>query len=122
MEVEGRWWRVDIRPLRHEMPWRLTLRSFTLNCHPGTGIPSHISSRVAIQTRSGKAPPREAVIAMNRPLRCDGVAFYQAGMGEDGRSSVLYMVKNPAAAFPYVACLMMLAGMGFSGISNLFAK
>ncbi len=122
MEIAGRWWRVEIRPQRYEMPWRITLRSFALDCHAGTNIPSHIASRVSIQTKSGKTASREALIAMNRPFRYDGVAFYQTGVGVDGRSSVLHVVRNPAAALPYVACLMMLAGLAFPGISNRFAK
>jgi len=92
------------------LPVTITLLDFEKKFHPGSSIPSSFQSRVHI---SGPNVDRDAVIAMNRPLRWRDYAFYQssyANAPKGGESSTLAVVKNPARMVPSIAGI--IAGMG----------
>ncbi len=61
---------------------RLKLLDFKKTVYPGSDIPKSFSSRVEIEDGGLR---REALIAMNRPLRFHGYTFYQSAYGEDDR-------------------------------------
>jgi hypothetical protein len=92
------------------LPVTITLLDFEKKFHPGSSIPLSFQSRVHI---TGPNVDRDAVIAMNRPLRWRDYAFYQSSYADapEGReSSTLAVVKNPARMVPSIAGI--IAGMG----------
>lgn len=109
-EHGGRTWNIALRPERLYKPFSLTLLKFSHDRYAGTDIPKNFSSRVRLRTNDGKTD-REALIYMNNPLRHEGLTFYQAGFDNNDRTTVLQVVRNPGRQLPYVACIMMSAGL-----------
>ncbi|MFT3782061.1 MAG: cytochrome c biogenesis protein ResB [Nibricoccus sp.] len=107
---EGKTWRVVLRDERYYKPFSLTLLKFSHDRYAGTDIPKNFSSRIRLKTDDGKTD-REALIYMNNPLRFAGLTFYQAGFDNNDRTTVLQVVRNPGRALPYVACILMAAGL-----------
>lgn len=101
----------SLRLQRIILPLRLTLLDFTRTVHPGTDLPRSFTSRVEIE---GDGLRREALIAMNRPLRFRGYTFYQSSYGEDaqgGASSTFAVVRNAGRWLPYVSSAMIFIGL-----------
>ena len=48
---------------------------------------------------------------MNHPLRYRGETFYQAGFQPDDRATILQVVHNPSFIAPYLACVIVAAGI-----------
>jgi hypothetical protein len=48
---------------------------------------------------------------MNHPLRYRGETFYQAGFQPDDSATILQVVHNPSFIAPYVACVIVAAGL-----------
>ena len=105
----GKSWTILLRPTRHDLPMRLSLRSFTHDLYPGTQIPKNFSSRVLL-TDPSHSESREVSISMNRPLRYRGVTVYQSGFLPGDSGTILQVVRNPGFLAPYLGCL--LAGIG----------
>ena len=57
---------------------------------------------------------RDVLIYMNHPLRYRGETFYQAGFQQDDSASILQVVHNPSFIAPYVACVIVAAGLARS--------
>ena len=104
------------------LPAVLTLRRFIKEEHPGTDMARRFASRVTVETR-GVA--RDTVISMNDPLRLGDWTFYQSGFQmEAGRkASVFAVTRNGGRILPYVATLLVFAGLvlhfGISVFSRL---
>lgn len=107
---EGKAWKISLRSERLYKPFSLTLLKFSHDKYPGTEIPRNFSSRVRLSTPDGKTD-REALIYMNNPLRHAGLTFYQASFANNDRTSILQVVRNPGRQLPYIACLLMSAGL-----------
>lgn len=107
---EGRTWRIALRAKRTYQPFSLTLLKFSHDKYPGTEIPRNFSSRVRLETADGH-DNREVLIYMNNPLRYGGLTFYQSGFGNNDRTSILQVVRNPSWLLPYVACALMGLGL-----------
>lgn len=92
------------------LPFQVQLKQFTDDYYPGTQIARGYQSAVIIQDKKVEWP---AVISMNHPLRYNGYTFYQQSFvtGPKGRSSVLAVVHNPAASFPYVSGAILAFGL-----------
>ena len=56
---------------------------------------------------------------MNTPLRYGGETFYQASFEEGDQVSILQVVRNPAAITPYVACILVAAGLIVQFLTHL---
>ncbi|MBI4370918.1 MAG: cytochrome c biogenesis protein ResB [Elusimicrobia bacterium] len=108
--LDGRTWRLALRPRRYRLPFSLTLEEFRHDVYPGTDIPKNFSSRVRLRD-PGRGEDRAALISMNNPLRYGGKAFYQASFGQNDRLSVLQVVRNPGWLLPYAACALIAAGI-----------
>jgi hypothetical protein len=89
----------------------------------GTKIPKNFSSRVEIK-RPDTGEDREVLIYMNNPLRYSGETYYQASFFPDDSGTILQVVRNPSWLTPYVACVMVAAGLLIQFLSHLvgFAK
>jgi len=99
-----------LRPTRHDLPFQLSLRSFTHDLYPGTQIPKNFASRVLL-TDPAHRESREVAISMNRPLRYRGVTVYQSGFLPGDSGTILQVVRNPGFLAPYLGCLLVGIGM-----------
>jgi hypothetical protein len=109
-EFGGRPWSIQLRPTRYYHPYSITLQDFTHERYPGTEIPKNFSSKVSLVDPE-KSVNREVLIYMNHPLRYRGNTFYQSGFEPDDTGTVLQVVNNPGVVAPYVACVIVAAGL-----------
>ena len=109
-DYDGRTWRIAFRFEREYKPFSLSLIELKHDVYPGSNIPKNFSSLVRLQTEDG-SEDRESLIYMNHPLRHQGYTFYQYQMDSSNGFSVLQVVRNPARALPYIACILMSAGL-----------
>jgi hypothetical protein len=117
---EGRSYEIALRPKRHYTPYSLTLSDLRHDVYPGTDIPKNFSSRVRIDNPSS-GENREVLIFMNNPLRYQGLTYYQYQMAARGpvKSSTLQVVRNPSWLTPYLACLLVGAGLTWQFLAHL---
>ena len=106
----GRAWQLVMRPARYYKPFSVTLQKFTHERYVGTEIPKNFASTVTLIDPE-RAVNRNVVIYMNHPLRYRGETYYQAGFERDDRTSILQVVRNPSFLAPYVACIVVAAGL-----------
>lgn len=106
----GRTWMIALRPVRYYKPYSVTLQKFTHDKYAGTEIPKNFSSRVTLIDPE-RAVNRDVLIYMNHPLRYRGETFYQAGFQKDDSATILQVVHNPSFIAPYVACVIVAAGL-----------
>lgn len=107
---EGHTYVMSIRPIRHYLPYALTLKKFSHDKYPGTEIPKNFSSLVQISNPS-KGEARDVLIYMNQPLRYEGRTFYQASFGKGDTLSILQVVENPGWLLPYISCVLVTLGL-----------
>jgi hypothetical protein len=115
---EGRLWKLSLRPERHYLPYSLTLKDFKHDKYPGTDIPRNFSSLVRLK-HAEKNEDRDVLIYMNHPLRYEGKTFFQSSFGKNDTLSVLLVVRNPAWQVPYLACLLVAAGLLWHFLTRL---
>ena len=99
-----------MRTARYYKPYTVTLQKFTHERYAGTEIPKNFASKVTLidPERSVK---RDVLIYMNHPLRYRGETYYQAGFEPGDTATVLQAVRNPSFLAPYVACVIVAAGL-----------
>ena len=116
--VDGKPFTINLRPLRVNFPFSLTLLKATHTVYEGTDIPKDFRSRVQLQNpKTGEN--REVEISMNHPLRYAGLTFYQQQMNAGEMTeqaglapwSLLQVVHNPSWLTPYIGCGMVAAGL-----------
>jgi len=118
---QDRRYRIALRFKRTPLPYSLTLLDFVHERYPGTNIPKHFASRVRLRNAQ-TGEDREVEIYMNHPLRYDGRTFYQASFAKSDTASMFQVVKNPGWLLPYVASILMTAGMVLQFSVRLFAR
>ncbi|HEU5047800.1 MAG TPA: cytochrome c biogenesis protein ResB [Rickettsiales bacterium] len=93
-----------------DLPFDIHLLKFTKTEYPGTEIAS--SYRAEVQVIDG-ALKWNTVIEMNQPLRYRGYTLYQSSFvdTEDKLLTVLAVVKNSGAIFPYIAITAICIGL-----------
>jgi hypothetical protein len=106
----GRTWQLAMRPARYYKPYSVTLQKFTHEKYPGTEIPKNFASTVTL-IDAERSVNRNVLIYMNHPLRYRGDTYYQAGFERDDRTTILQVVRNPSFIAPYVACIVVAAGL-----------
>jgi hypothetical protein len=106
----GRTWKIAMRTARYYKPYSVTLQKFTHERYAGTDIPKNFASKVTL-IDSERNVSRDVLIYMNHPLRYRGETFYQAGFQPDDRATILQVVHNPGFLAPYVACIIVAAGL-----------
>lgn len=106
----GRTWQLAMRPARYYKPYSVTLQKFTHEKYAGTDIPKNFASTVTLIDPE-RSVNRNVLIYMNHPLRYRGDTFYQAGFERDDRTTILQVVRNPSFLAPYVACIVVAAGL-----------
>lgn len=108
--LAGKTWRLTMRPARYYKPYSLTLEKFSHDRYVGTEIAKNFSSRIKLADLD-RAENRDVLIYMNHPLRYRGDTYYQAGFEKNDEATVLQVVHNPTFAAPYLACLIVGAGL-----------
>jgi hypothetical protein len=106
----GRTWMIALRPARYYKPYSVTLQKFTHEKYAGTEIPKNFSSKVTLIDPEWSVN-RDVLIYMNNPLRYRGETYYQAGFQKDDQATILQVVHNPSFLAPYVACIIVAAGL-----------
>jgi ResB-like family len=106
----GRTWMIAMRTSRYYKPYSVTLQKFTHERYAGTEIPKNFASRVTLIDPE-RSVNRDVLIYMNHPLRYRGETFYQAGFQKDDSATILQVVYNPSFIAPYVACVIVAAGL-----------
>jgi hypothetical protein len=106
----GRTWQLVMQSARYYKPFSVTLQKFAHDRYAGTEIPKNFSSRITLIDPE-RAVNRDVLIYMNHPLRYRGETFYQAGFQKDDQASILQVVHNPSFIAPYVACVIVAAGL-----------
>ena len=106
----GRSWTMVMRPARYYKPFSVTLQKFTHEKYAGTEIPKNFASGITL-IDPDRAVNRNILIYMNHPLRYRGETFYQAGFQQDDSASILQVVHNPSFIAPYIACVIVAAGL-----------
>lgn len=106
----GRTWKIALRPARYYKPYSVTLQKFTHERYPGTEIPKNFASKITLIDPE-RSVNRDVLIYMNHPLRYRGETFYQAGFQKGDTASILQVVHNPTFLAPYVACVIVAAGL-----------
>ena len=107
---DGRTWKIAMRTARYYKPYSVTLQKFTHERYAGTDIPKKFASKVTLIDPE-RSVNRDVLIYMNHPLRYRGETFYQAGFQQDDRATILQVVHNPSFLAPYVACVIVAAGL-----------
>jgi ResB-like family len=106
----GRSWRIAMRIARDYKPYSVTLQKFTHERYAGTDIPKNFASKVTLIDPE-RSVNRDVLIYMNHPLRYRGETFYQAGFEPNDTATILQVVHNPSFLAPYVACVIVAAGL-----------
>lgn len=115
-----------LRFRRYYESFSLTLLKATHEKYKGTENPKNFSSRVRLKNKATNED-REVLIYMNHPLRYGGLTFYQHQMAADEAAvqqghipnSTLQVVRNPTWLTPYLACLMVGAGLLVQFLTHL---
>lgn len=118
VSVDGKDYELSLRFRRYYEPFSLTLLKASHDNYMGTDLPKNFSSRVRIQNEE-TGEDREVLVYMNNPLRYGGLTFYQYQMMADEAqmrpgmipTSTLQVVRNPTWLTPYLACIMVGAGL-----------
>ena len=106
----GKSWRLLMRPLRDYKPYSMTLEKFTHERYAGTEIAKNFASKVALADLE-RGENRDVLIYMNHPLRYRGETYYQSGFEKNDSATVLQVVHNPTFVAPYIACIIVAAGL-----------
>jgi hypothetical protein len=107
---DGKEWMIMLRTSRYYKPYSVTLQRFTHEKYAGTEIPKNFASRVTLIDPE-RSVNRDVLIYMNHPLRYRGETFYQAGFEPNDKATILQVVHNPSFLAPYVACVIVGAGL-----------
>jgi len=106
----GRTWMLAMRTARYYKPYSVKLQKFTHEKYAGTEIPKNFASKVTLIDPERNVN-RDVLIYMNHPFRYRGETFYQAGFQQDDSATILQVVHNPSFLAPYVACIVVAAGL-----------
>ena len=99
-----------MRQARYYKPYSLTLKKFTHETYPGTGIAKNFASSATLIDRE-RNENRDVLIYMNHPLRYRGDTFFQSGFEPNDAATVLQVVYNPSFIAPYLACVIVSLGL-----------
>lgn len=112
--VDGKDWRMALRFRRDYKPYQVTLIDVKKEDYVGTDTPRSYSSDVRVVSDSLGADFTRK-IWMNNPLRFAGETLYQSGyhpMSDGTEMTTLQIVRNTGWMLPYVACMIVVVGMG----------
>lgn len=98
--------------VRHDLPFRLALKKFTVTRYPGSSSPSGFESSVVVHADGQSV---EATIAMNKVLDFGGYRFFQASYDRDEKGTVLSVNRDAAGrTITYAGYALLIAGFFLS--------
>jgi hypothetical protein len=101
---------VSLRFKRSYRPYSIFLKKFVHDNYVGTSKPKDFRAFIRFTDPTHKFERDDIEIYMNHPYRYEGETFYQSAVPEfDG--TILQVVRNPGWTLPYIACLVVAAGM-----------
>lgn len=118
LRVGSREFHLSLRPQRLYKPFSMELLEFRHERYPGTQIPKDFSSMIRL-TNAKNGEQREVRIYMNNPLRYGGETYYQSSYDRDEKGTILQVVRNPGWLTPYLACVVISAGLVAQFMSHL---
>jgi hypothetical protein len=117
VQIDGQPYLIQLRHRRYILPMTLKLLEFEHKKFTGTSVPAAFSSRLHMIDPT-QHEDRTLSISMNQPLRYDGKTFYQAGFANNDETTIIQVVRNPAAPLPYIACILVTLGMAYHFIMH----
>ena len=111
----GKKYEVSLRFKRTYVPWSMHLVDVRFDKYIGTQTARNYSSDVRLVDK-GRNVERLVHIWMNNPLRFAGSTFYQSSVNSDtdgNQVTGLQVVTNTGWMIPYVACMIVVIGMGY---------
>lgn len=121
--VDGRKWAIDLRKVRKNLPFRITLDEFHHEFHPGTQMAKVFRSVV---TKTENGVDQKVRIEMNEPLRDEGYTLYQSSWGPQNAApgaplfSGFSVVKNPADQWPLISTCIIVLGLAVHFVRKLY--
>lgn len=99
--------RGGVSQIKH-LPFSLKLLGFERENWKGSDIPKSFASKVVFIHGNSNT---EALIEMNSPASFMGWTFYQSSYADDGKTSILTAVRNPARMLPWLSVFAAFFGM-----------
>ena len=96
-----------VSQIKH-LPFSLKLLGFERENWKGSDIPKSFASKVVFIHGNSNT---EALIEMNSPASFMGWTFYQSSYADDGETSILTAVRNPARMLPWLSVFAAFFGM-----------
>ncbi len=112
---------IRLQNRRDYYPFSIYLTDFQRRTHPGSSIHKSFASQV-IFLNPKENIERRARIYMNHPLRHRDFTFYQSSFDENDTVTVFAVVKNAGMVFPYVATIVIAAGLLIQFVTTLVAR
>jgi ABC-type transport system involved in cytochrome c biogenesis permease subunit len=111
LTADGKPWEMSLRFKRIPKPYRVTLEKFKFDRYVGTETAKNYESVVRFADPANNVDFNYRIF-MNNPLRYAGDTLYQADFDKrTEKTTVLQVVTNTGWMVPYVACMIVLAGM-----------
>lgn len=114
---------VSLRFKRNYRPYTIRLLDIRKDDYLGTSTPRDYSSYIHLVDPENNTDRDDIRIWMNNPLRYGGQTFYQSNYSVDlsGREVTTFqIVTNTGWMIPYVACMLVIVGMGAHFGATLF--
>lgn len=110
-EIDG--YQLRFGRVKTVLPFTIELKDVRRELYPGTQMPRGYESAIIVHDGPVNWP---ALIRMNEPLRYKGYTLYQSNyvqMPDGQEASVFSVVKNSGWLFPYIASLIITAGLAW---------
>lgn len=110
LDINSKKYLITLRHKRTMLPFEVKLIKFEKQIYPGTDKPRSFQSEVILKDGDIQW---HSLISMNNPLRYKGYTFYQASFidGQSKQTTVLAVVKNVGAIFPYISSITICIGL-----------
>ena len=112
IEHDGNSYAVELRYKRIPKRYSVTLINFTFDRYEGTTKAKNYESEVRLQDPAQNLDVTLSAY-MNNPIRYAGDTLYQQSFLRDERTTILQVISNAGWMIPYVACVIVGAGMAF---------
>jgi ABC-type transport system involved in cytochrome c biogenesis permease subunit len=111
VEVDGKPFNVALRFTRVPKDYSITLKKFKFDTYEGSTTPKNFESVVQLRDPAQNVDVPLST-SMNNPIRYAGETIYQSSYDPNNlKTTVLQVVSNAGWMIPYVACMIIAAGM-----------
>lgn len=111
VEVDGKPYNIALRYTRVPKDYSLTLDKFKFDKYEGSATPKNFESVVQLRDPEQNVDVTLST-SMNNPIRYAGETIYQSSYDPNNlQTTVLQVVSNAGWMIPYVACMIIAAGM-----------